>query len=135
MKRKGENQEDWKIRRSIYNKKYRDIRKLKLGKEGCRIYNKKHNDKHKESSKIRASVRYECECNGRYTVYNKKAHVNSKKHQFYLQADYTDDDDITWERGFIIENEYDILHGSDDESDDEDEEYMPKEVSFQLNFA
>ena len=44
---------------------------------------KEYREKHKDEIKVKLNEKIECECGGRYTLYNKKTHMKSKKHIKY----------------------------------------------------
>jgi hypothetical protein len=60
-------------------KKYSDTHR-ELTKERC----KKYRDTHKEELREKASIKVNCECGGKYTIYRKSVHLKTKKHLAYI---------------------------------------------------
>ena len=53
-------------------------------KTDAQRHRKAHREKHKEELQIKASVKFECPCGGKYTQGHKHEHMSSKKHLKYL---------------------------------------------------
>jgi hypothetical protein len=54
------------------------------------LKNKEYYADNKERVKIRQSVKYLCECGGKYTQCHKLEHVETKKHQAYVARNISD---------------------------------------------
>ena len=52
--------------------------------EDAQRHRKAHREKHEEELQLKASVKHDCPCGGKYTEGHKHEHMNSKRHLKYL---------------------------------------------------
>ena len=72
--------------KDIINEKRRERRREnpEKTKADTQRHSKAHREKHKEELQIKASVKFDCPCGGKYTQGHKHEHMNSKRHLKYL---------------------------------------------------
>ena len=72
-------------REKIYEQaRQRRIDNPEKTKSNAKKHRKAFNERHKEELKAKASIKFDCECGGKYTAGHKHEHMNSKRHLKYL---------------------------------------------------